>query len=83
MNRSLVALATLTMGMVSSAALAEPRATYKWTDEALIGREPLFLTKTRTRSAFAVSVPATIGIGVELVEYVAPVTQAVGASELP
>jgi hypothetical protein len=40
MNRSLAALATLTMGMlVSSVALAEPRATYKWIDESMIGRE--------------------------------------------
>lgn len=39
MKRYLAFSAALATGMVSSAALAAPRATYKWTDESLIGRE--------------------------------------------
>lgn len=37
MKRTLAVSATLAMGLVSSAALAAPRATYKWTDTAKIG----------------------------------------------
>ncbi len=39
MKRTLALSAALTMGLVSSAAIAAPRGSYKWTNEALIGAQ--------------------------------------------
>jgi hypothetical protein len=39
MKRTLAFAAALTLGMVSSVALAAPRATYKWTDDARVGAD--------------------------------------------